>query len=70
MQHPTETDEVLTIDQAAAVLGIAPRTLRRWVNERGIPYVKIGGVLRIMRSSLLGWIRRQETVAGGDQSGG
>jgi excisionase family DNA binding protein len=69
MQSPTEVDKVLSVEQAAEVLGIAPRTMRRWIKERSIPSVKIGGRLRIMRSSLLGWIWRQERAVGSPPRG-
>lgn len=46
-------DELLTVTQAAAVLGIRPWTLRHWISDRKIEVVKYGdGAVRIRRSVL------------------
>jgi excisionase family DNA binding protein len=47
------TDELLTVVQAAGILGIRPWTLRHWISDRKIDVVKYGnGVVRIRRSVL------------------
>jgi excisionase family DNA binding protein len=46
-------DELLTVVQAAGVLGIRPWTLRHWISDRKIDVVKYGnGSVRIKRSVL------------------
>jgi excisionase family DNA binding protein len=46
-------DELLTVTQAAAILGIRPWTLRHWISDRKIDVVKYGnGIVRIRRSVL------------------
>ena len=46
-------DELLTVIQAAAILGIRPWTLRHWISDRKIDVVKYGnGIVRIRRSGL------------------
>jgi excisionase family DNA binding protein len=46
-------DELLTVVQAASVLGIRPWTLRHWISDRKIDVVKYGnGSVRIKRSVL------------------
>ena len=46
-------DELLTVIQAAAILGIRPWTLRHWISDRKIDVVKYGnGLVRIRRSVL------------------
>ncbi len=46
-------DELLTVIQAAAILGIRPWTLRHWISDRKIDVVKYGnGIVRIRRSVL------------------
>ncbi|AOJ87150.1 hypothetical protein WS87_10930 [Burkholderia sp. MSMB0856] len=49
---------VLTTDQAAVYLGIAPRTLEQWRSNRHqrIPFVKIGGRVRYRLKDLDAWI--------------
>ena len=44
-------DELLTVIQAAGYLGIRPWTLRHWISDRKIEFVKYGnGIVRIRRS--------------------
>jgi excisionase family DNA binding protein len=38
--------ELLDYDEAAAYLDIAPITLRRWVSDRRIDYIKMGSKVR------------------------
>ena len=46
-------DELLTVIEAAAALGIRPWTLRHWISARRIDVVKYGnGLVRIRRSVL------------------
>jgi len=52
-------DEVLlTLDQAAARLGMRPVTLRMWASARKIARVKIGRVVRIPESEIAKIIER------------
>jgi excisionase family DNA binding protein len=45
------SDELLTVANAAAALGISPWTLRHWISDRKIDVVKYGnGIVRIKRS--------------------
>lgn len=43
--HPIreEPDHLLNVNEAAAMLGLAPTTLRNWAYQRRIPRVKLGG---------------------------
>jgi excisionase family DNA binding protein len=46
-------DELVTVVQAAGLLGIRPWTLRHWISDRKIDVVKYGnGIVRIRRSVL------------------
>jgi excisionase family DNA binding protein len=43
--------ELLTVPEAAELLRLKPSTIRAWVSQRRIPYVKLGGrLVRIRRS--------------------
>ena len=43
--------ELLTVPEAAALLRLKPSTIRSWVCQKRIPYVKLGGrLVRIRRS--------------------
>ncbi|WP_433358563.1 helix-turn-helix domain-containing protein [Streptosporangium sp. CA-115845] len=46
-------DEILTIEQAAALLGIAPATLLAAAGGAVIPSVRVGGQWRFSRAALL-----------------
>ncbi len=46
------SDELLTPAQLARELGVTPRTVQRWVASGRIPGVRVGGRIRLSRSSL------------------
>lgn len=43
---------LLTAAQAAALLGVHPRTLARWARQQKIPCVRLGVALRFARRDL------------------
>ncbi|MBL1264928.1 helix-turn-helix domain-containing protein [Candidatus Methylomicrobium oryzae] len=53
-QSPAWTDPLLNNEQAAAYLGVTPRTLDVWrcTKRYSIPYVKVGRLVRYRKSSL------------------
>jgi excisionase family DNA binding protein len=46
------TTGLFTLPQAAAYLNISPGTLRNWVSERRIAYVKVGSKTHFQPSAL------------------
>ena len=46
-----DRDELLTVNEAAAYLRLSPWTLRHWVCDKKIPFVKLNGVLVRFRMS-------------------
>jgi excisionase family DNA binding protein len=42
--------ELLTVPEAAAFLRLKPSTIRAWVSQRRIPFVKLGRLVRIRRA--------------------
>lgn len=46
MSAETKT-RLLTVEQAAEALGVAPATIRMWIWKRRIPYAKISRAVRI-----------------------
>jgi excisionase family DNA binding protein len=42
--------ELLTVPETAALLRLKPSTIRAWVCQKRIPYVKLGRLVRIKRS--------------------
>ena len=47
-----DRDALLSIDDAATLLGVTPRMVRRLTSERRLPHAKIGRHVRIRRSTL------------------
>jgi excisionase family DNA binding protein len=54
--HLDDSGQLLTVGQAAEYLGTGQRFVRRLINERRIPYVKLGRHVRLERSALDGFI--------------
>ncbi|HKF05416.1 MAG TPA: helix-turn-helix domain-containing protein [Candidatus Sulfotelmatobacter sp.] len=46
------TSDLLTVPEAAEVLGVKPVTVRAWVLQRRIPYVKLSKCVRLRRADL------------------
>ena len=61
-----DTREVMDLEQAAAFLGVSERTLRRWLDEKGIPFARVGRLLRFRRTALLEWLKAQEEAHHGN----
>jgi predicted DNA-binding transcriptional regulator AlpA len=57
-QVTNETSELLTLDQAAALCNVSPRTIWGWARDGSAPPpVKIGkGTVRYVQSAYLAWI--------------
>ncbi len=50
-------DPLLTIDQAAELLGVRPGYLRRLVRERRLTHVKVGKFVRLQARDLERWVQ-------------
>ena len=56
-------EDLLTRAEAAALVGVADRTLDRWHERReGPPRIKIGRQVRYRRLAILRWLADHETV--------
>lgn len=49
-------EQLLTIDQAAAVLAVSVRMIRQLIETRRIAFVKVGRLVRIRESEVLRFI--------------
>jgi len=54
-----DSDEILTLKQAAQLLHIHPETVRRWHLKEGLPVLKFGNTLRIRKDDLLDFLKRK-----------
>ena len=61
--QPPQSD-LLTTEQAAAYLGVKPRSLEVWrcVGRYGLPYLKVGRLVRYRQSDLDAFLERNVRV--------
>ncbi|MHC4340385.1 MAG: helix-turn-helix domain-containing protein [Planctomycetota bacterium] len=50
--------------EAAQALGIGERTLRKWMRDLDLPYLRVDGVVLIPRAGLEEWIEARLTTGG------
>lgn len=50
---------LLTLEEAAAILSLSPRTLSRLIRDGEIPTVRIGRLVRVRTSDLHSWVERR-----------
>jgi excisionase family DNA binding protein len=56
--------QLLTVSEAAALLNVNERTVRRWIDAESIPYLKLpGGSYRIPQGALLASLRGNYDLA-------
>ena len=58
-----DPDELLTVQEAAALLKVAPSWIYERTRLRKMPMRKLGGHLRIPKAELLRWIDTQDELA-------
>jgi excisionase family DNA binding protein len=60
-----EQDSLVTEPEAARLLAVSVRTLQAWrVQDAGPPYVRVGRLIRYVRSSLAAWIKSKTHTPG------
>jgi excisionase family DNA binding protein len=55
-------EELIDPEGAAKILTVKTITVYKWVSERKIPFVKVGGALRFRRAALRDWLRQHEFI--------
>ena len=53
-------DNLINVETTAEVLGVAPKTVRKWVSIRFIPYLKVGRRVMFRPKSLELWLNQKE----------
>ena len=53
-------DNLITIEELAVILRLAPQTIRNWIALGKIPYVRIGRRSFFQKRSLQKWLNRKE----------
>jgi excisionase family DNA binding protein len=58
------SERLLTARELAETLGVAPKTVLRWTDTRGLPGYRIGRALRYRERDVEAWLRRHATADG------
>ena len=53
-------DNLITVEELAVIFGLAPQTIRNWVAQGKLPYVKIGKRNLFLSRSVQEWLNRKE----------
>ena len=53
-------DNLITVEELAVIFGLAPQTIRNWVAQGKLPYVKIGKRNLFLMRSVQEWLNRKE----------
>lgn len=63
-----ESKELLTEIEAALILGLKPQTLSLWRCQKryGLPYVRVGRLVRYRRADLEKWLESRLVTNGDD----
>ena len=57
MENDLEPFRLLTLREAAKVLQVSPRTVRRMVDQKDFPAFKVGGQWRVRENEVTKWIQ-------------
>lgn len=52
---PNETELFLTVKEVAEVLQVTDRSVANYL-KRGLPYIKVGGIVRVHSADLRSWM--------------
>lgn len=52
-----DSDQLLDVRQAAALLCVKPKTLYAWVSRKQIPHRKLNSLVRFHRGELIEWTK-------------
>jgi excisionase family DNA binding protein len=60
---PLSSQPLLSVSEAAALLGIKVWTLRQWLSQRKIAYVKVGRLTKLRPEDITAFIERNRREA-------
>lgn len=58
----TERDDLLTVDEAAAIIQVTPRWLHARIARGELPAVEVGGKRHVREADLNAWVEAQRIV--------
>lgn len=53
-------EHLLTVEELAERLQVKPRTVYQWVQERYVPVIKLGSLVRFSPSNVSKWLKTRE----------
>lgn len=53
-----DQSDLLTVVESALIMRLKPSTVRAWILQRRIPYLKLGGRVLLRRSDLEDFLRK------------
>jgi excisionase family DNA binding protein len=56
MATSAELPQLFTMDQLAENLGVTPRDVRRLIDERQVPFLRVGSFIRFDPSEIARWL--------------
>ena len=63
-------ERLLTVEEVAQIVGVKPSTVKTWVHDRSIPFIKFGpgkkSPLRFNPESIQRWYEEKESHPGDD----
>jgi excisionase family DNA binding protein len=54
-------ENLISVDDLAGMLRLAPQTIRNWVAQRKLPYIRVGRRTMFRRKSIEAWLDRKES---------
>ena len=63
MPGPVVVPKLLTIDELAERLGVTRRHIRRLVQERKVPFLKVGRFVRFDPAAISDWLDQSRVAA-------
>ncbi len=63
MPGPVELPKLLSIDELAETLGVTRRHVRRLVDERRVPFLKVGKFVRFDPAAISDWLDQSRVAA-------
>lgn len=64
MRQIASRPQLLTVAQAASLLSVSEKTIRRWISDEKVPYARLpGGQIRIPQGALIASLRGNYNLA-------
>jgi excisionase family DNA binding protein len=67
--NPSFAERLLKLREVSDFLQISPSTVYRLVEERKIPFIRVGGAIRFKPRNILEWVERQQRGVLGNSVG-